>query len=233
MPFEIAADPGTDYRELVRTAYDRCAEAYAGQRRATAGPELGWITGRLTAGSKILDVGCGAGVPVARQLAASFRVTGIDISPQMTALASRNVPAARIVTGDATEIEFPAGGFDAIVSFYAIFHVPREDHPDLFRRFARWLRPGGLLLVTVAAKDDGPGYTEDGFFGQTMYWSNFGPERYRRLLAETGFRIEREGVVGGGFAGAEADEETHPILLAVRGESGSPGSEQNSSAGRL
>ena len=88
----------------------------------------------------------------------------------MTALARRNVPAARIVTADATEIEFPAGGFDAIVSF----------------------------------------------FGQTMYWSNFGPERYRRLLAETGFRIEREGVVGGGFAGAEADEEIPPILLAGR-----------------
>ncbi len=232
MPFEIAADPDTDYRELVRAAYDRCAEAYAGQRLAAAGPELGWITGRLTAGSRILDVGCGAGVPVAAQLAAEFRVTGVDISPKMTALARRNVPSARIVTADATQIDFPPGSFDGIVSFYAVFHVPRQDHPELFRRFARWLRPGGLLLVTVAARDDGPGYTEDDFFGQTMYWSNFGPAAYRRFLAEAGFRIEREGVIGGGFAGAEAQEEVHPILLAVRGESGSPGAEPNSSAGR-
>ena len=120
MPFEIADDPGTDYRELVRSAYDRCAEAYAGQRRTTAGPELDWLTGRLPAGSRVLDVGCGAGVPVAAQLAADFSVTGIDISPKMTALAGSNVPAARFVTADATEIEFPPGSFDAIVSFYAI-----------------------------------------------------------------------------------------------------------------
>ena len=216
MPFEIADDPDTDYRELVRAAYDRCADAYAGQRRTAAGPELDWITGRLTAGSRILDVGCGAGVPVAAQLAADFSVTGIDISPKMTALARRNVPSARFVTADATEIEFPPGSFDGIVSFYAIFHVPREDHPDLFRRFARWLGPGGVLLVTVAAKDDGPGYTEDDFFGQTMYWSNFGPSSYKRFLAEAGFRIEREGVVGGGFSDVEAAEEIHPILLAVK-----------------
>ena len=35
MPFKIADDPQTDYRELVRTAYNRCAMNYAGQRRTT------------------------------------------------------------------------------------------------------------------------------------------------------------------------------------------------------
>ena len=85
----------------------------------------------------------------------------------MTGLARGNVPAARFVTADATEIEFPPGSFDAIVSFYAIFPIERED------------------------------------------------------------------VVGGGFAGVEAAEEIHPLFLAVKGESGSPGPEQNSSAGRL
>ena len=70
-----------------------------------------------------------------------------------------------------------------------------KKHLNLFRRFVQWLRPGGLLLFTIAKKDDGPGYTEDDFFGETMYWSNFGPSTYEKFLTETGFQIEREGIV--------------------------------------
>ena len=94
MPSKIADDPQTDYRELVRTAYNRCAMDYAGQRRTTAEAELNLITERLTPNSKVLDVGCGAGIPVARHLAGTFDLTGIDISSNMIALAKKNVPTA-------------------------------------------------------------------------------------------------------------------------------------------
>ena len=216
MSFKIANDPDADYRALVRAAYDRCAMDYASQRRATAEVELNLITERLEAGSKILDVGCGAGIPVARHLTKTFDATGIDISSSMIVLARRNVPSARFIHADVVETEFPAASFDAIVSYYAVFHIPRQEHPDLFRRFARWLRPGGLLLITVARNDDGPGYTEDDFFGETMYWSNFGPSTYRKLLAETGFWIEQEGIAGAGLASVDAQEEVHPFFFAVR-----------------
>ena len=218
MPFKIADDPDVDYRELVRAAYNRCAMDYAQQRRITPGAELSFITDRLTPGSKILDVGCGAGIPVSQFLARTFSLTGIDISSTMIALAKENVPAAKFVIADVAKTEFPACRFDAIVSFYAIFHIPRQEHLNLFRRFAQWLRPGGLLLFTVARQDDGPGYTEDDFFGETMYWSNFGPETYRKFLTETGFRIEQEGVVGGGFRSVEAPEGVgvHPFFCAVK-----------------
>ena len=78
MLFKISLE--TDYRELVRTAYDRCARDYAGQRRTTPEPELNLITKHLILGSKILDVGCGAGIPVARHLAETVSLTGVDIS---------------------------------------------------------------------------------------------------------------------------------------------------------
>ncbi len=218
MSFRIADDPDADYRALVRAAYDRCAKDYARQRRATAEAELNLIAERLKSGSRILDVGCGAGIPVARHLAESFDVTGIDVSSSMIALARKNVPSARFVHADVVETEFPEGSFDAIVSYYSIFHIPRQEHSDLFRRFAQWIRPGGLVLITVARNDDGPGYTEDDFFGETMYWSNFGPGTYRKLLADTGFRIEREGIVGAGLASVDALDEVHPFFFAVRNE---------------
>ena len=218
MPFKIADDPAVDYRELVRAAYNRCAMDYARQRRTTPGAELSFVADRLTPGSKILDVGCGAGIPVAQHLARTFCLTGLDISSSMIALARKNVPAAKFVLADVVKTEFPASSFDAIVSFYAIFHIPRQEHLNLFRQFAQWLRPGGLLLFTVARQDDGPGYTEDDFFGETMYWSNFGPTTYRKFLTETGFQVEQEGIVGGGFGSVEAPdgEGVHPFFCAVR-----------------
>ncbi len=218
MPFKIADDPETNYRELVRTAYNRCARDYAGQRRTTPEPELNLITEHLAPGSKVLDVGCGAGIPVAQHLAGMFNLTGIDISSNMIALAKKNVPTAEFIIANVMETEFPAGRFDAIVSFYAIFHIPRQEHQALFRRFAQWLRPGGLVLFTVARYDDGPGYTEDDFFGGTMYWSNFGPSTYKKFLTETGFQIEKDGIVGGGSGSIDAPEEVHPFFFAIKRE---------------
>ena len=157
-----------------------------------------------------------SGIPVVKELADNFSVTGIDISSSMIAMARENVSTARFIHADVTETEFPEGSFDAIVSYYAIFHIPRQEHRELFRRFARWIRPGGLLLFTVAPKDDGPGYTEDDFFGETMYWSNFGPGTYRKILAETGFEIEQEGFVGGGCTDVDGQKEVHPFFFAIR-----------------
>lgn len=216
MSFRIANDPKADYRAFVRVAYDRCAMEYASQRSARPWAEFNLIAERLEPGSGILDVGCGSGVPVVKELADNFSVTGIDISTSMIAMARENVSTARFIHADVMETEFPTGSFDAIVSYYAIFHIPRHEHRELLRRFARWLRPGGLLLFTVARYDDGPGYTEDDFFGETMYWSNFGPETYRKILAETGFEIEQEGIAGGGLTDVDGQKEVHPFFFAIR-----------------
>lgn len=149
MSFRIADDPEVDYRAFVRAAYDRCAMDYARQRRTTADTELSLIAEPLSPGSRVLDVGCGAGIPVVKQLANKFEVTGIDISSSMIGMARRNVPSATFIHADVMEIDFSAASLDAIVSYYAIFHIPRQEHRELFRRFARWLRPGGLLLLSL------------------------------------------------------------------------------------
>ena len=130
----------------------------------------GWL-----ARARVLDLGCGAGVPIARRLAAyGCDVVGVDLSAAQLALASVQAPGASFVRGNMRSCAFAPASFDAVVSFYAIFHIPRVEHEALFRRIASWLRPGGYLLASVG-RTDNDDYTEE-FFGVEMFWSHFAAE---------------------------------------------------------
>lgn len=174
---QSANDPDIDYRALVQRSYDQIAEGYERKRHHAVYPELGWLTARLPAGAMVLDIGCGSGVPIARQLAAQYQVTGVDLSAVQIRRAQHNVPNGIFLHSDIMALSLPAASFDAVVAFYAIFHLPREEHQHLFERIATWLKPGGYLLATVANTAE-EAYTQDDFFGATMYWSNYGLAEY-------------------------------------------------------
>jgi SAM-dependent methyltransferase len=211
-----AHDPKIDYKDLVRRGYDRCAADYDRARRQEAEPALAWLIDHLADGAAVLDLGCGAGVPVARELARHCTVTGIDISGTMIERARANVPAAQFVHGDAMAADFAPSSFDAVVAFYAIFHLPRREHAALFRRIHRWLKPAGYVLATLSLGAEAP-YTEDDFFGVTMYWSNYGLSEYRDLLAELEFDLLDTTFIGHGYgSNHQAPEERHPLVLAQK-----------------
>jgi SAM-dependent methyltransferase len=212
-----ADDPTTGYKALVQRGYDRCAATYDQARQRGESPELALLTERLSAGATVLDVGCGAGVPIARTLARRFKVTGVDISGGMIARARANVPQATFIHADVMAVTFPPEHFDAVVAFYSIFHLPREEHPELLRRIHRWLRPGGYLLATLSAVDEAP-YTDGDFFGETMFWSNYGLEAYEEILAGLGFSLLEMTGIGHGYGETYAGaDEQHPLILARKG----------------
>ncbi len=138
-----ADDPHANYKALVQRGYDRCATAYETARPGAAHPELGLLTSRLAGAGQVLDVGCGAGVPIARTLAQRWRVTGVDISGEQIRRATRNVPGAAFIQADIMSLTFPPATFDAVVAYYSLFHLPRVEHPALLSRGFRWLKPGG------------------------------------------------------------------------------------------
>lgn len=210
---QLASDPSIDCKALVKCGYDACAAAYHRARREDPQPELSWLIERLEGGSRVLDIGCGAGVPVARELAVRFDVTGVDLSEAMVHLARRNVPHARFVHADIMSLCYPPTSFDAAVAFYSIFHLPREEHCELFRRIHRWLVPGGYLLATLSAVREPP-YTEE-FHDVPMYWSNHGLPEYERMLVSLGFQVEERGALGHGYSEECAGgDEHHPLILA-------------------
>ena len=142
---------------------------------------------RLEPGARMVDLGCGAGVPSTRRLAERFDVLGVDVSREQLALARANVPRARFLRADLTELELPEGSADAVTAFYSLNHVPREALPALFVRIAGWLRRGGLLLASLGAGGSADWVGE--WLGTTMFFSSWEPAENRRLLERAGFEL--------------------------------------------
>lgn len=143
----------------------------------------------IPAGSRVLELGCGAGVPLTVALAEGRDVTGVDISATQVALARRNVPTAAFLHADMTAVAFPPDSFDAVVAFYSLTHVPRDDVPPLLGRIGEWLRPGGAVVLTMGAEDD-PGGIEEDWLGVDMYFSHFNAKKNRRLVEDAGFVVD-------------------------------------------
>ena len=212
-----AREATPDPKDLVRSGYDRCAGAYAARRRQDDSDLLTPLLDRLADGCQILDLGCGAGVPVTRALAKRHAVTGVDISPGMLRLAEAAVPGARFVCSDIAEVRFPEDSFDAVVAIFVLFHLPREEHPELLRSIWTWLRPGGYFLATLTESGEPPRIEED-FFGVPMYWSSLGWSDYEGVLERLGFTIHGGRIIGRGYGRTRTDrDERHPLVLAQKG----------------
>ena len=183
-------NPGMDFKQTVRAGYNKIAERYLAERtQASEDVRLvEELIARLPEGATVLDAGCGAGLPICRRLGEKFDVTGVDFSEAQVELARRNVPNARFVCEDMTKLGFPADTFDGIVSYYAIIHIPREEHASLLADFHAMLKPGGLALLCLGAEhliDD----IDENYLGTRMYWSHFDSETYLKILKEMGFVI--------------------------------------------
>ncbi|HEY7947680.1 MAG TPA: class I SAM-dependent methyltransferase [Acidimicrobiales bacterium] len=187
-----------DIAAKVRVGYDMIAEQFMElvTRPRITDPRVAWMNdllARLPAGSEVLDLGCGPGVPTAAAFAGQgHHVTGIDISPRQVELARANVPLGRFLVGDVLEADFAPRSFNAIVALYSLTHIPRDRWETLFARFVDWLHPHGWLLATFGMSDCG-GWDEEDFlgFGQTNWTNGFSSETSRRLLRGAGFRIDR------------------------------------------
>ena len=178
-------------QDLVASSYDAIAERYAAWTGdALTGARARYVEllqEQIPAGAAVLDLGCGTGVPIARALAARYRVTGVDGSARSIELAQQNVPGATFLQADMTQVAFPAESFAAVISSYAIIHVPRAEHANLLLRIAGWLEPGGLLVATMGATESEG--TEEDWLGAPMYWSHFDAETNERLVTSAGLEI--------------------------------------------
>ena len=183
-----------EHRRTVEAGYDRIAERYL----ATKDPEdpqtlaaLEELARELRTGAAVLDLGCGAGVPVTRWLVENgFAVTAVDLSERQLELARRFAPGATFVKSDMGDLSLAPETFGAVVAFHSIIHLPRERHPALLADIYRWLEPGGYFLATLTVTDfEGEESDWEGW-GAAMRWSHYGAEANLRLLRGAGFEIQ-------------------------------------------
>jgi ubiquinone/menaquinone biosynthesis C-methylase UbiE len=172
-------------RTELREAWDDVAETYARQRDPDGSDAalIEDLLAELPPDPDVLDIGCGDGARTLANLPAGS--LGLDISRRGLELATREVPDARLLQGDMSALPVGSGEFDAITAYHAVFHVPREEHPEVYREFARVLRPGGVVLMTLPS-----GRFETvrrGWMGGRMFFSAPGRERTLSALREAGF----------------------------------------------
>lgn len=179
-----------DVKKLVREGYNKAAKGYHESRNEDL-PEyklLTKFTSRIEPGSRVLDAGCGAGYPITKFISESFETIGVDISDEQIRLAKENVPKATFIRQDMTKIDYPDEYFGGIICYYAIFHIPREEHFDLLKNFHRMLKPKGVAFIVFSMGDD-PEYINDDFFGAKMWWNAWSNEIYLEMLEKIGFEV--------------------------------------------
>lgn len=116
--------------------------------------EIVWDLARPAPGMDILDVGCGTGLYTAELAAVGTTVTGVDISPEMLAIArERTKQFGQRVTfcqADAIRLPFPADRFDMVISVTALefFQDPRACLAEMYRV----VRPGGWMVAATLGR---------------------------------------------------------------------------------
>ena len=118
--------------EIVKDSYNKIAKDYSDTRNQFKNLKyLEKLNSLLKPHSKILDLGCGAGIPVDEFFVDhGHDVAGVDISEKQIELARKNVPKAKFEIKDMILLNMGEYKVDAAVSFYAIFHIPKELHGE-------------------------------------------------------------------------------------------------------
>jgi SAM-dependent methyltransferase len=138
---------------------------------------------------RVVDLGCGPGVPFTEALADGRTVVGVDLSSAQLRLARRAVPSAWFVKGDMATIAFRAGSLDAVTAFASTGHVPSALHRQLYRSIASWLGPDGVFAAQLPTGAN-PEELDDDWMGAPMYFSHPDVAGTLELLRDAGFTVD-------------------------------------------
>ena len=169
-------------------------------------PWLDRFLALLPAGGTILDLGCGAGEPIARYfIEQGFRLSGVDSSATMIGLGRRRFPDQTWKVADMRKLSL-ARQFDGILAWDSFFHLRDDDQCAMFPVFAAHAVPGTALMFTSGPRE---GIAMGEYRGEPLFHASLSPDDYRALLAANGFDVVS-------FVAEDPDAGGHTVWLARR-----------------
>jgi SAM-dependent methyltransferase len=203
-----------------RSSYDTDAPGYAENVRGLLGGRP-YLRASLAlfaelvhevGGGPVADVGCGTGYVTGHLHDAGVDVFGIDLSPEMIAIARRDYPNLRFEVGTMTELDLADDSVVGIVAFWSVIHVPDQAIPGVFEQFRRVLRPQGLILIGFHVGDE-TRHTSEGYTGRPINVDSHHrqPSKVMGWLRDAGFTIEAEMVIG-------SDEDVPGAVIFARSD---------------
>ncbi|GGU36774.1 class I SAM-dependent methyltransferase [Lentzea flava] len=133
---------------------------------------------------QVADVGCGPGHVTAHLCSLGLSAFGVDLSPEMIAIARRAHPGLRFDVGSMTALDLADGVLGGVLANYSFIHTPPARLPVVFAEFARVLAPGGHLLLGFFAGDDPEPREFDHKVAPAYRWS---PDSLADLVGQAGF----------------------------------------------
>jgi SAM-dependent methyltransferase len=176
--------------ESIIDLYERHADAWVRARlREASLYERGWLdrfSALIPTGGAVLDIGCGAGEPIARHFSEQgYAVTGVDSSPAMIALFQARLPGQQVFLSDMRTLSLDRL-FHGILAWDSFFHLRPQDQRRMFPIFRAHAAPRAALMFT-----SGPAYGEaiGRLEGEPLYHASLDPAEYRALLDAAGFDV--------------------------------------------
>jgi cyclopropane fatty-acyl-phospholipid synthase-like methyltransferase len=180
--------PDADWAVSHRGVYERQAEEFD-RHRGRRLIERAWLDrfrALVPAGETVLDLGCGAGEPIARYLIdQGHEVLGVDFAEPMLEIARARFPEASWINADMRALDL-GRRFGGIVAWDSFFHLTRDEQRAVIPRLGRHLVPRGSLLLTVGPSD---GEVTGTVEGESVYHASLSPEEYERLFRAAGLRV--------------------------------------------
>jgi SAM-dependent methyltransferase len=186
----MGKQPNSTDAERIIDIYERHADAWVDARlREGSLYERGWLDqfcALVPPAGSVLDIGCGAGEPIAKHVSErGHAVTGVDSSPAMIAKFRARLSGQQALVSDMRTLSL-GRLFHGILAWDSFFHLNHEDQRRMFPIFRAHAAPRAALMFT-----SGPAYGEaiGRLEGKPLYHASFDAAEYRKLLEQTGFAV--------------------------------------------
>ena len=178
-----------DLSDRIIGHYEHHARTWDADRRNSGWNDKPWhdrFAAALPKGAKVLDLGSGAGAPVALNMVAhGFRVTGVDSSPTLISLCRDRMPGQKWIVADMRSLCLQ-DRFDGVLAWDSFFHLNPDDQRRMFKVFAEHSAETAILMFNT-----GPAYGEavGSYRGDPLYHASLDPSDYRTHLDRFGFDL--------------------------------------------